>query len=43
VQQRANEYFEADYRPGSPLRQAILNWALAASGRTPQAELHLPA
>jgi phosphoserine phosphatase len=42
VQQRANEYFEADYRPGSPLRQAILNWALAASGRAAQAELALP-
>lgn len=41
-QSRANEWHEADYSPGSPLRQAILNWAMARSGMDSQAELALP-
>ena len=41
-QSRANEWFEADFRPGAPLRQAILNWALERSGLAVQAELALP-
>jgi phosphoserine phosphatase len=40
-QARANGWFEADYRPGSPLRQAILNWALMA-GPFAHPELALP-
>jgi haloacid dehalogenase-like hydrolase len=39
---RANEWYEADYRPGSKLRQAILNWAVERSGLSAQAELALP-
>jgi hypothetical protein len=36
-QGRANAWFEADYRPGAPLRTAILNWARQASrGEQPQ-------
>jgi len=42
VQQRAHDWFEADYRPGTPLRQAILNWALDVSGRSDHPELALP-
>ncbi len=38
-QGRAHEWFEADYRPGSRLRQAILNWSLQASGTAEQGEL----
>jgi hypothetical protein len=41
-QARANEWFEADYSPGAPLRQAIIDWALERSGGTAQAELALP-
>jgi phosphoserine phosphatase len=41
-QARANEWFEADYSPGSALRQAILNWAMERSGMEKQAELALP-
>jgi phosphoserine phosphatase len=41
-QSRANEWFEADFRPGAMLRQAILNWALQRSGLAVQAELALP-
>jgi phosphoglycolate phosphatase-like HAD superfamily hydrolase len=41
-QARATEWFEADYRAGRPLRQAILNWALGTSGRASQPELALP-
>jgi hypothetical protein len=41
-QSRANGWFEADYRPGTPLRQAIFNWALDLSGRAAQPELALP-
>jgi phosphoglycolate phosphatase-like HAD superfamily hydrolase len=40
-QARANAWFEADYRPGSPLRTAILNWARQVSrGEQPQLGLH---
>ncbi len=42
VQGRAHDYFPADYRPGSALRQAILNWAVQASGREKHPELALP-
>jgi hypothetical protein len=42
VQNRAQQYHEADYRPGSALRQAILNWAIQASGREKHPELALP-
>lgn len=42
-QSRAEGWFEADYRPGSPLRQAIFNWALRLAGGSAQAELALPA
>ena len=42
VQGRAHDYFAADYRPGSPLRQAILNWAKHASGHESHPELALP-
>jgi hypothetical protein len=42
VQGRAHDYFPADYRPGSPLRQAILNWALQAGGQERHPELALP-
>jgi hypothetical protein len=41
-QARATDWYEADYRPGSPLRQAILNWALDLSGRSAHPELALP-
>jgi phosphoglycolate phosphatase-like HAD superfamily hydrolase len=36
-QQRADDYFPADYREGTPLRQAILNWA--RRGEHPQLPL----
>lgn len=37
AQGRAEAWFEADYRPGSPLRTAILNWARhVARGEAPQ-------
>ena len=42
VQNRAHQYHEADFRPGSGLRQAILNWATQASGRDKHPELALP-
>jgi phosphoserine phosphatase len=41
-QSRADGWYEADYRPGSALRQAILNWAMDRSGMKKQAELALP-
>jgi haloacid dehalogenase-like hydrolase len=41
-QARANDWFEADYRPGSQLRQAILNWAALTCGRKDHPELALP-
>ena len=41
-QSRADGWFEADYGPGTPLRQAILNWALDRSGRAAHPELALP-
>jgi|SRR5665213_808815 len=40
-QARANEWYEADYSPGSALRQAIFNWALGHSGQALQAQLAL--
>ncbi len=40
-QGRADAWFEADYRPGAPLRTAILNWARHVSrGEAPQLGLH---
>ena len=42
VQGRAHDYFAADYRPGSALRQAILNWAMRAHGDEKHPELALP-
>jgi hypothetical protein len=42
VQGRAHDYFEADYRPHSALRTAILNWVLQAGGRQTHPELALP-
>jgi phosphoserine phosphatase len=41
-QARADGWHEADYSVGSPLRQAILNWALDLSGRAAHPELALP-
>lgn len=41
-QARADAWFEADYRPGSPLRRAILEWALARGAQARRGEDDAP-